>query len=206
VLVVSVITTGFVDYNHLHQASLPSSFRDYTNVPFVLDPVFIAFDDPGVFRDKYPVHAAALAGNALELRARLFPRVVGTERTGGGCDPASAMRPMSAAARKNRVIVDARDAVGWTAVHHASARGHLHCVAALVNAGADVEATTWTQGWSVVSLAAMYAHAHVLRFLLDKCVSTRTIDFSGRRPIEYAGKSAAVQSAFDYRPWNLPPR
>jgi hypothetical protein len=43
------------------------------------------------------------------------------------------MRPMSAAAKKNRVIVDARDGVGWTAVHHAAARGHLHCVAALVN-------------------------------------------------------------------------
>jgi ankyrin repeat protein len=155
------------------QALLPSSFRDYSNVPFALDTVFITYDDPEIFRAKFPVHAAALSGNALELRARLFPRVVGTERTGGGCDPSSAMRPMSAASRKNRVIVDARDGVGWTALHHAAARGHLNCVAALVNgeatafvfarslccdyftAGADAEATTWTQGWSAVILAAM---------------------------------------------------
>ena len=112
---------------------MPSSFRDYSNVPFALDTVFITYDDPEIFRAKFPVHAAALSGNALELRARLFPRVVGTERTGGGCDPSSAMRPMSAAARKNRVIVDARDGVGWTALHHAAARGHLNSVAALVN-------------------------------------------------------------------------
>jgi hypothetical protein len=66
------------------------------------------------------------------------------------------MRPMSAAARKNRsitrdnhhcnpvlklpnrVIVDARDGVGWTALHHAAARGHMHCVAALVNGRVDL--------------------------------------------------------------------
>ena len=51
-----------------------------------------------------------------------------------------------------------------------------------------------------------YSHAHVLRFLLDKCVATRMIDYSGRRAVEYAGKSVSVQSAFDYRPWNVPPR
>jgi hypothetical protein len=32
------------------------------------------------------------------------------------------------------------------------------------------------------------------------------IDYSGRRAVEYAGKSVSVQSAFDYRPWNVPPR
>ncbi len=110
------------------QASLPSSFRDYTNVPFVLDTVFITYDDPEVFRAKFPVHAAALAGNALELRARLFPRVVGTERTGSGCDAAASMRPMSAAARKNRVILDERDAVGWTAVRRVVPLSHSNFV------------------------------------------------------------------------------
>jgi hypothetical protein len=129
------------------QASLPSSFRDYTNVPFVLDPVFITYDDPEVFRAKFPVHAAALAGNALELRARLFPRVVGSERSGSSCDPSASMRPMSAAARRNRGIVDARDAVGWTALHHAAARGHLHCVAALVN-GTQHHPSNFTTGFA----------------------------------------------------------
>lgn len=89
-------------------------------------------------------------------------------RTG---DPKAIAASLAASTRSSSDVASALDARtrrrGYTALHVAASRGHAAAVAALVSAGADVNARTLKQGRiPALVLAAKQGHADVIRVLL----------------------------------------
>jgi len=82
-------------------------------------------------------------------------------------------------------LLDARDSDGSTPLHCATWKGHEHIVAALLEAGADVNAVNQNDHWGTTPLHAA-AHANqaaIAKLLLDHGADTKAKDMEGRTPM-----------------------
>ncbi len=95
-------------------------------------------------------------------------------------------------ARLGRPAAEARDAFGRTALSHAAAAGSLAAAAALLEAGADVQAVD-SSGTSALMLAAQRPSAEMVTFLLQRGADARASDADGRTPLFYAARANRTQ-------------
>jgi ankyrin repeat protein len=82
-------------------------------------------------------------------------------------------------------LLDARDSDGSTPLHCATWKGQEQIVAALLEAGADVNAVNQNEHWGTTPLHAA-AHANqaaIAKLLLDHGADTRAKDMEGRTPL-----------------------
>lgn len=82
-------------------------------------------------------------------------------------------------------LLEARDTDGSTPLHCATWKGHEHVVAALLEAGADVNAANQNEHWGTTPLHAA-AHANqagIAKLLLDHGADTKAKDMEGRTPM-----------------------
>ena len=63
--------------------------------------------------------------------------------------------------------LNARDTLGWTALHHAAQSGTLECVKLLIENKADIDATTNTNE-TALFLATKHNHPDIVEFLAEK--------------------------------------
>ncbi len=62
---------------------------------------------------------------------------------------------------------EATDALGWTALHHASFKGHLDCIKILLKNGANIQCKT-NDNQTCLHLASEKGHTDVVKILLEK--------------------------------------
>ena len=82
-------------------------------------------------------------------------------------------------------LLNARDSDGSTPLHCATWKGHQYVVAALLEAGADVNAVNQNDHWGTTPLHAA-AHANqaaIAKMLLDHGADTKAKDMEGRTPM-----------------------
>lgn len=82
-------------------------------------------------------------------------------------------------------LLEARDSDGSTPLHCATWKGHQHIVAALLEAGADVNAVNQNGHWGTTPLHAA-AHANqagIAKLLLDHGADMKAKDMEGRTPM-----------------------
>jgi len=82
-------------------------------------------------------------------------------------------------------LLEARDSDGSTPLHCATWKGHQNVVAALLTAGADVNAVNQNGHWGTTPLHAA-AHANqaaIAKMLLDHGADTKAKDMEGRTPM-----------------------
>lgn len=82
-------------------------------------------------------------------------------------------------------LLNARDSDGSTPLHCATWKGHQQVVAALLEAGADVNAVNQNGHWGTTPLHAA-AHANqaaIAKMLLDHGADTKAKDMEGRTPM-----------------------
>jgi ankyrin repeat protein len=82
-------------------------------------------------------------------------------------------------------LINARDSDGSTPVHCAVWKGHLPVVAALLEAGADVNAKNQNEHWGTTPLHAA-AHANqtaIAQLLIDHGAKVNAKDLGGRTPL-----------------------
>ncbi len=82
-------------------------------------------------------------------------------------------------------LIQARDSDGSTPLHCATWKGHLNVVTALLEAGADVNASNQNEHWGTTPLhAAAHANqASIAKLLLDHGADTKALDMEGRTPL-----------------------
>ena len=82
-------------------------------------------------------------------------------------------------------LLNARDTDGSTPLHCATWKGHQNVVAALLEAGADVNGVNTNEHWGTTPLHAA-AHANqaaIAKMLLDYGADTEAKDMEGRTPM-----------------------
>ena len=82
-------------------------------------------------------------------------------------------------------LLNARDSDGSTPLHCATWKGHPSVVAALLEAGADVNAVNQNEHWGTTPLHAA-AHANqaaIAQLLIDRSASVNVKDREGRTPL-----------------------
>ena len=82
-------------------------------------------------------------------------------------------------------LIDARDSDGSTPLHCATWKGHHNVVAALLEAGADVNAVNQNSHWGTTPLHAA-AHANqatIAQLLIDHGANTKALDLDGKTPM-----------------------
>ena len=82
-------------------------------------------------------------------------------------------------------LLNARDSDGSTPLHCATWKGHPNVVAALLEAGADVNAVNQNEHWGTTPLHAA-AHANqavIAKMLLDHGADMKAKDMEGRTPM-----------------------
>ena len=82
-------------------------------------------------------------------------------------------------------LIEARDSDGSTPLHCATWKGYPDVVAALLDAGADVNAVNQNEHWGTTPLHAA-AHANqtvIAKLLLDHGADTKAKDMEGRTPM-----------------------
>jgi len=82
-------------------------------------------------------------------------------------------------------LLNARDSDGSTPLHCATWKGHTIIVAALLEAGADVNAVNQNEHWGTTPLHAA-AHANqaaIAKMLLDHGADMKAKDMEGRTPM-----------------------
>jgi ankyrin repeat protein len=62
--------------------------------------------------------------------------------------------------------LNARDTLGWTALHHAAKRGSWECVKLLIKNKAEIDATT-DKNETAIFLASKYNHPDIVEFLTE---------------------------------------
>jgi len=82
-------------------------------------------------------------------------------------------------------LLNARDSDGSTPLHCATWKGHPIVVAALLEAGADVNAVNQNEHWGTTPLhAAAHANqAEIAKMLLDHGADMKAKDMEGRTPM-----------------------
>ena len=82
-------------------------------------------------------------------------------------------------------LLNARDSDGSTPLHCATWKGHPIVVAALLEAGADVNAVNQNEHWGTTPLhAAAHANqAEIAKMLLDHGADVKAKDVEGRTPM-----------------------
>src|SRR5262250_2829032 len=93
-------------------------------------------------------------------------------------------------------LLNARDSDGSTPLHCATWKGHSIVVAALLEAGADVNAVNQNEHWGTTPLHAA-AHANqaaIAQLLIDKGADLNAKDLEGRTPMRHTSfhKAKAV--------------
>jgi ankyrin repeat protein len=85
----------------------------------------------------------------------------------------------------DKSLLEARDSDGSTPLHCATWKGHQNVVAALLEAGADVNAVNQNEHYGTTPLHAA-AHANqaaIAKLLLDHGADTKAKDMEGRTPM-----------------------
>lgn len=82
--------------------------------------------------------------------------------------------------------VDAVDSGNYTALHHAAMLGKSGSIDALVEAGADVEATNPDNGCTALHWAAKKGHCEAMITLLRHGADVDAADYDGRTPLHRA--------------------
>lgn len=82
--------------------------------------------------------------------------------------------------------VDARDKGNYTALHHAAMLGKPDSISALVEAGADVNATNPDNGCTALHWAARNGHSKAMVALLRHGSNVNVQDDEGRTPLHRA--------------------
>jgi len=97
--------------------------------------------------------------------------------------------------------VNTRSGDGMTALHWAAERGDADIVAMLVDAGANVDATTRLGDYTPLLLAAKDGHAPVVELLLEAGADANRPTTTGTTPLMFAaasGVAEAVTALLDY--------
>jgi ankyrin repeat protein len=76
--------------------------------------------------------------------------------------------------------VNTKDGRGWTALMSEAAKGHIDTVQALLDKGADIDATTDESGCTTLMLAAWYGHTAIVQALLNKGAKVNMKSDSGK--------------------------
>jgi ankyrin repeat protein len=87
----------------------------------------------------------------------------------------------------NAALVQARDKDGSTPLHCATWKGHQETVAALLDAGADVNAQNSNEHWGTTPLHAA-AHANqaaIAQLLIDHGADVHAEDLNGKTPMHH---------------------
>ena len=87
--------------------------------------------------------------------------------------------------RQGGADLDAKDELGWTALHHAVSKGHLEVAKLLLDRGADVDLAD-KKGRAPLSFAAANGHLDVAKLLLDRGADVDVRDEWGRTALDRA--------------------
>jgi len=94
-----------------------------------------------------------------------------------------------------------RDTDGSTPLHCAAWKGHVEVVVALLNAGADVNATNTNEHWGTTPLHAA-AHANnteIVRLLIARGADVNPADMHGKTPLHHTTYHNARSAAAELR-------
>jgi ankyrin repeat protein len=83
------------------------------------------------------------------------------------------------------------DILGWTPLHEASYKGHLHVVIALLDHGADIEVKD-NNGWTPLHHAVIEGHLAVVNELPSRGADIEAQEDSGNTPLHLAGLKGHV--------------
>jgi ankyrin repeat protein len=97
------------------------------------------------------------------------------------------VKTVKALLRIDSTLVGARDTDGSTPLHCATWKGHLPVVAALLKAGANVNAKNQNDHWGTTPLHAA-AHTNqtaIAQLLIDHGANVNATDLEGRTPLHH---------------------
>jgi hypothetical protein len=90
--------------------------------------------------------------------------------------------------------VNAKDSVGWTALHQAAYGGHKEIVELLITKGADVNAKN-DSGSTPLRAAALNGHKEVVELLIEKGADVNAKNVVGMTPLHYAAQQGHKETA-----------
>ena len=96
---------------------------------------------------------------------------------------------------EGRTGLSARDSLGCTPLHYASAQDHIDIVELLLTNGADLEAKTTLRGWTAIFSAAHRSRNTVVSYLIQQGADITTPDLVGRTLLHLATSSGNIDLA-----------
>jgi len=122
----------------------------------------------------------------------LVASCVAPQRSRGGLTPLIGAARSGDATEIRKLIADGADpnerdrsVTGWPPIVHAVHKHQLAAVAALIESGADVNATS-DGGTTALMMAASYGHADMVKLLLAHGANTRLKDRNGETALDLA--------------------
>lgn len=84
---------------------------------------------------------------------------------------------------------------GWSAIIHAAQTGAVDAILGLVEAGADVNATTPNEGWTALHLAAGWDKPEAIEALVSAGANLEQRDKKGRTPLLHGVEYSKVDAS-----------